>query len=108
MTFLEQPMFDDVFRFSFSREVPVDEAESTLHLAAFAVEGIYGNARVRLDFSYKVDPERRLLFVDGNSDVGRTIAQVFTGLLLREFGDDAFRVDRTDSQPTEPCETAAA
>jgi len=96
-----------VFRFSFSPHVPLDEVEMTLQLATFAAEGLFGMARVRLDFGYHVEPARRVIFVDGSKEVGATVAQLFVGLLLREFGDDAFRVERMQSRPHQPLETAA-
>lgn len=34
-----------VFRFSFSSDVPLDEAQMTLQLATFALEGILGARR---------------------------------------------------------------
>jgi hypothetical protein len=97
----------DVFRFSFSSELTIDEAEMTLQLATFAAEGLFSAARVRLDFSYHFDPRRRVIIVDGSNEVGATVVKIFAGLLLREFGDDSFRVDRVDSNPTPPAKAAA-
>jgi hypothetical protein len=39
--------------------------------------------------------------VDAATPVGRTIAQIFTGLLSREFGEDAFTVERVTEPPAE-------
>lgn len=97
-----------VFRFSFSPDVPLDEAEMTLQLATFAVEGLFGTARVRLDFGYHLDAAHRALLVDGSKEVGATVVQVFAGLLLREFGDDAFRVERVASHNHHQPQEAAA
>lgn len=96
-----------VFRFSFSSDVPLDEAEMTLQLATFAAEGLFGMARVRIDFGYHVDAARRAILVDGTKEVGATVVQVFAGLLLREFGDDGFRVERMPSQRNQQQEAAA-
>lgn len=95
-----------VFRFSFSSDVPVDEVEMTLQLASFAVEGMFGMARVRLDFGYFVDAPHRTIFVDGTKEVGATIVQAFLGLLLREFGEDSFRVERIQAQQHRPRDAA--
>ena len=88
-----------VLRISFANEVPLEEAEMTLQLATFAAEGLFGAARVRLDFSYHIDAERRMILADGTSEVGITVVRMYAGLLLREFGDDAFRVERAKHQP---------
>jgi len=87
-----------VFRFSFSPDVPLDEAEMTLQVATFAAEGLFGMARVRLDFAYHVDAPRGVLVVDGTHDVGAIVVHLFVGLLLREFGEEAFRVERVASE----------
>lgn len=96
-----------VFRISFSSDVQLDEAEMTLQLASFAVEGLFGMARVRLDFSYFVDAPRRAILVDGTKEVGTTAVQVFVGLLLREIGEDSFRVERMQAQQRHAQEAAA-
>lgn len=101
------PMTACVFRFSFSSDVPLEEAEMTLQLATFAVEGLFGMARLRIDFSYHVDSARRTILVDGTTEVGAVVVQVFTGLLLREFGEDAFRMAPMQSHQPQPKETAA-
>jgi hypothetical protein len=92
--FREKPMAADVFRFGLSTDVPLDEAEMSLQLATFAVEGLFGPARVRLDLGYHLDEARHAIFVDGTNEVGATVARVFTNLLLREFGEGGFRVER--------------
>lgn len=87
----------DVFRFSLSTEVPLDEAEMTLQLSSFAVEGLFGTTEVRLDFGYHLDPERHAILIDGTNSVGAAVVRVFAGLLLREFGEEAFHVERMNS-----------
>ncbi len=96
-----------VFRFSFSTDVPLDEAEMTLQLSTFAAEGMFGTARVRLDFGYHIDADHRMIVVDGSKEVGAAVVQVFAGLLLREFGEDSFRVERVNSKQHQPQEAAA-
>ena len=88
-----------VLRFTFASDVPLDEAEMTLQLATFAVEGLFGAARVRLECGYQVDPDAHALLVDDTTEVGTAVVRVLTGLLLREFGEDSFRVDRLNCPP---------
>jgi len=96
-----------VFRFAFQEDVSLVDAEMSLHLAIYAVEGLFGVARVRLEVSYHVDEPRRVIVVDASSEVGEALVRVFANLLLREFGDDSFRVERVDSNPTPPVKAAA-
>lgn len=90
-------MQTNVFRFEIDARVPLVEAEMSLHLAMFAVEGFVGPARIRLDMSYFVDEPRRAIFVDGTNEIGGAVVRVFTNLLLREFGEDSFLVRRVDA-----------
>ena len=94
-------MTANVFRFEFEPSVPLTEAEMSLHLAMFAVEGLYGEARVRLEASYHLDDARRSITVDGGTEVGAALVKVYTRLLIREFGEDGFHVRRVEPRPAE-------
>lgn len=83
-----------LFLFTLEPHGPLAEAEMSLHLAMFAVEGLAGRVQVRLDANYQVDADKHAIAIDGSNRVGRMIAHVFAGLLLREFGKDAFHIER--------------
>lgn len=100
-------MFAGVFRFSFDQHVPIEDAEMTLHLAMLAAEGLFGKPRVAMEFRYEIQPFDAYLDVDGDSEVGVTIARIFAGLLLREFGDSAFRITNIPSHAASNHEVAA-
>lgn len=87
-------MTANVYRFGFVPAVPLSEAELTLHLAIYAAEGLHGEARVRLDVTYQLDPPANAIIVDGGNEVGATLVKVFTHLLIRQFGEDGFHVRR--------------
>ena len=89
----------DVYRYRFSRETPMGEVRDSLHLAIFAAEGLHGRAQVRLDAGFLVDEQQHACVVDAATPAGRTVAQVFTGLLARQFGEDAFTVERVVEPP---------
>ena len=95
------------FRFVFKEDVSALDAELSLHLAIFAIEGLFGAARVRLDASYHIDEPRRVIIVDASNEVGEALVRVFTNLLLREFGDDSLQVERVDAHPTPSVKVAA-
>ncbi|HNO79736.1 MAG TPA: hypothetical protein PKN33_16945 [Phycisphaerae bacterium] len=110
-------MTANVYRFGFVPAVPLSEAELTLHLAIYATEGLHGEARVRLDVSYKLDVLANAILVDGRTDVGASLVKVFTQLLIRQFGEDGFHVRRVvasaigtpnPEQPAKREETATA
>lgn len=94
-------------QFVFEPHVSLADAELSLHLAMFAVEGLAGRARVRMASKYHVDQEGHAIFVDGGSRVGRMISRVFTGLLDREFGENAFLAHCVDAFPNQHQERTA-
>ncbi len=86
--------------FALERSVPLADAEMTLHLAMFAVEGLAGRARVHLDGRYRIDFDRHAIHINASSRVGRMVARIFAHFLLREFGEEAFRIERITDQPS--------
>jgi hypothetical protein len=82
------------YRFEFDDGVPLAEAEMTLHVAIAAVEGLYGQAKVRMDVAYRVKEDVRQILVDASTSAGGSLAEVFTSLAMREFGEDAVTVRR--------------
>jgi hypothetical protein len=75
-----------------NQRVPLEEALSTLDVAKLAVESLYGVAQTRLESSCEVDQDGRSLTIDERGESGRALARIFAGLLIREFGDEAFVV----------------
>ena len=86
-------------KFTFEPDISLAEAEMSLHLAMFAVEGLIGRVRVRLEAKYHLDESNRAIVIDAHRPAGLMIARVFTGLLLREFGEIAFHVELANELP---------
>ena len=96
-------MATEVYRYRFRPDVDLESAEETLLLAILAAEGLFGEARVRMDAGYVVDPGLRALVVDASTLVGQAVNGIFTSLALREFGRDAFHVRRIAGNPGGAC-----
>jgi hypothetical protein len=92
-----------IYRFRFEPKVPMDAVEASILLSVFAAEGLHGPARVRMDGSFLLAEKRRVCVVDATTQVGRTISKVFTGLLLREFGEDLVQVERIVDETLPRC-----
>ncbi|MFO0875665.1 MAG: hypothetical protein U0575_17100 [Phycisphaerales bacterium] len=93
-------MTTSVFRFTFASGVGLCEVESTLQLSILAAEGLFGEARVRMDASYLADAPRSVIVVDGSTPVGDAIVRIYTGFLTREIGPEAFHVRRMTAPPS--------
>lgn len=90
------------YRFQFSPEVDLDEAVATLRLSLLAAEGPYGEARVRTEISFTVEPLRAEIRVSGTTGVLEAVTQIFTSLLSHEFGRDTFTIRRESAAATVP------
>ncbi len=91
-----------VCRFTFPEDAEKDLLEKQLALAVISAECAFGLSRVRIATAYWMSssgeggrcgdgPE---IVIDVSADVGEHIAQVFTGLVTRELGQDGFDVER--------------
>ncbi len=87
-------MAQELYRYNFDSKIPFGEVEESLLLAVLAAEGIHGRTRVRLDASFSLDRAKRSCVVDAATEVGRSIARIFTGFVSHEFGEEAFKVER--------------
>ncbi len=89
-------MTRDVYSYTFTAEVPIEEVESSLLLAVLATESLHGEAQTRLDAAHYLDTEKGACVIDAASLVGRDLNRLFIGFLSREFGPDAFSVEHLD------------
>jgi hypothetical protein len=96
----EMHMTREHYRYVFAPAIPLEEVEASLVLALFAVESLHGEAQAFLDAGHFLDADRRACVIDAGSEVGRDLNRVFTGFLRREFGPDAFTVERIDADST--------
>jgi len=92
-------MSAEVYRYSFVDSISFEEVEASLVLALLATEALHGQTQVRLDADHAVDAEKRSCVVDASTAVGRDLNRLFAGFLSREFGADAFEVERVDHLP---------
>jgi len=92
-------MRDTEFRFQFTADVNLAEAEGTLRLSLLAAEGLHGEARVRTEVTFTVDPVRAEIRVAGAGIVTENVVQIYTSLVTHEFGREAFTVRRDSREP---------
>jgi hypothetical protein len=87
-------MHREVYRYKFNIEADMDEIEFSLLVAILAAETLHGESTVRLDARHTFDQTARQCVIDASTPVGRDLAKLFVGFLNREFGPDAFTVER--------------
>lgn len=79
-------------KFLFNPSVPMPEVEATLRLAVLAVESLHGTDRVQLETNASINRGDRCCLVDATTEVGRTLAAIFSGYVRREFGGEAVQI----------------
>jgi len=95
-----------VCRFEFPGGLDRETIEAQLALAIVAAECTFGQARVRIGAAYCISPSNGAadgqkaiqVAIDVSTEVGEHIAQVFTGLMIRQLGEDKFTVERVESR----------
>lgn len=86
----------EIYRYSFDSKVPLQDVEESLLLAVLAAEGLHGRSQVRLHAAFCLDATKNSCAIDASTEVGRSIASIFTGFLTREFGEHSFKVRRVE------------
>lgn len=92
-------MIRQAYRYKFADHVDLGEARDTLRLAIVAAEGLVGEARIRLDAAYALDPSINVIVVGASTEVGRIINAIFVAFISREFGREAFDVLHVECLP---------
>ena len=90
-------MITDIYRYCFNEPVATEDVEASLLLAIWGCEALHGEAQTRLDASHYLDRAARACVIDAGTAVGRDLNRLFLTFLRREFGEDAFKVERVDS-----------
>ena len=83
-----------VCRFKFPEEIDREIIETQLALAIISAESTFGQPRVRISAAYFISREKPQIAIDVSTKVGEHIAQVFTGLMIRQLGEDKFTLRR--------------
>lgn len=82
----------NICKFEFDDTVTKQDIEEHITLAIITAECTFGKPRVRLNAAYLASNGKAV--IDVSSEVGEHIAQVFTGLMDRELGEENFTVER--------------
>lgn len=90
-----------VYRYVFTDETPLEDVEASLLLAVLATESLHGESQTRLDAAHVFDADKRACVIDASTAVGRDLNRLFVGYVGREFGPDAFSVERAENPVVE-------
>lgn len=101
-------MRPSIYRFEFSESVPMAGVSASMAVALLAAEGLCPTALIHVGFAYALDERRHSLVADARTWVGQLVTCIFVALLLREFGESAFRTEPVTADALSPSAPEAA
>ena len=63
-------------------------------LAIKETELIFGRARRKLETTYRLFPEKAVCTIEGGTECGEHLAKLLSGFLIKQVGEEGFRVNR--------------
>ena len=86
-----------IYHYQIKDGVLMSAVKDSLLLSIMATESLFGRPRINLEARFRLERVSRVCIIDIGTQVGETIARVFTGLLIREFGEQAFKVEKVET-----------
>lgn len=83
-----------ICKFTFPDGTDRGTIESQIAIAITTAECTYGHPKVRISAAYLISQDKPRIAIDVSTEVGEHIAQTFTGLMIRQLGEDNFEVKR--------------
>jgi len=86
-----------IYRYQIKDGILMNAVKDSLLLSIMATESLYGRSRINLEARFRLENTSRVCIIEVGTQIGETIACVFTGFLIREFGEQAFKVEKRET-----------
>lgn len=83
-----------VCKFTFIDGTKREWIEGHLSWVIFNAECIFGKSKVRMAASYFASDNKPECVIDVSTEVGEYIAQLLTGIMIQELGEEGFAVEK--------------
>jgi hypothetical protein len=84
-----------VYRFTVTKKgTDADLLKALVLLAVKETELIFGRARRKLETTYRVSLAKPVCTIEGGTECGEHLAKLLSGFLIKQVGEDGFRVNR--------------
>ncbi len=87
------------YRFTVLKPESQELMLSLLKLAMAETEVVFGKSQVKLETSVDVSGKKPQCTIEGGAESGEYLAKLFTGFLIKKFGEQGFRVMRLGVNP---------
>ena len=85
----------DIYRFTLLKTgVRSDVLKALVFLAIKETELIFGRAKRKLETNCQISPKKTVCTIEGGTECGEHLAKLLSGFLIKQVGDDGFRVNR--------------
>jgi hypothetical protein len=85
----------DVYRFTLLKKGGrSDVLKALVFLALKETELIFGRAKRKLETNCHISPKSTVCTIEGGTECGEHLAKLLSGLLIKQAGDEGFRVNR--------------
>ena len=84
-----------VYRFTvIKRGTGADVLKALVLLAIKETELIFGRARRKLETNYRLSSKKAVCTIEGGTECGEHVAKLLAGFLIKQVGEEGFRVNR--------------
>ena len=85
----------NVYRFTVIKKGAGTELLKALVLLAIKeTELIFGRARSKLETNYHISGQQAVCTIEGGTECGEHLAKLLSGFLIKQVGEEGFRVNR--------------
>jgi hypothetical protein len=85
----------NIYRFTLLKNgADSDVLRALVLLAIKETELVFGSAKRKLETSCQISPQRASCTIEGGTECGEHLAKLLSGFLIRQVGDEGFRVTR--------------
>src|SRR5215471_7900575 len=92
-----------VYRFTVIKKgTGADVLRALVLLAVKETELIFGRARRKLETTYRLCSEKAVCTIEGGTECGEHLAKLLSGFLIKQVGEEGFRVNRLTGNGKKP------
>ena len=92
-----------VYRFTVIKKGSGTELLKALVLLAIKeTELIFGHARSKLETNYHLSRQQAVCTIEGGTECGEHVAKLLSGFLIKQVGEEGFRVNRLTRNEKNP------
>src|SRR5258708_21503580 len=82
------------YRFALAKGGSRKVLQALLVMAVKETELIFGRARRKIETNFRLSAKKPICTIEGGTECGEHLAKLLSGFLIKQVGEDGFRVER--------------